>query len=271
MRPYYNYDDEPRDNGVRISFGSGWTRTVKALILVTAAALSRRARPDPPVRHRESILTSRSGCTAPNFLKGAVWQPVTSIFVHDPGGLWHLLLNMLGLYFFGGDVDRRLGRVGFLGLYFLSGIVGALLCLSYGDAPAFGASGAVLGVLAAFAMLFPGRPHSGLLRVSRARPHVRDLLRVRHRRGHPRWAPTASPTGHTSADSPSGFSSSWRCRGGRGSARPLGARRARVEADRSEAEDAELDRILEKVHREGITALSNQERDFLNLMSRKRR
>ncbi len=268
MRSYYNYDDEPRDTGVRISFGSGWTRAVKALILVTAAlylvelVLIRRF-------GMESILTT-FGMYRANFLKGWVWQPVTSIFVHDPGGLGHLLLNMLGLYFFGGDVDRRLGRLGFLGLYFLSGIVGALLCLSYGDAPSFGASGAVLGVLAAFAVLFPD-----------ARILIFFVLPVRARTfaifyafisvaGILMGSEGVAHWGHLGGLAV-GFlyamAIPWTNR-----LRDLwGAKRARWEADRSEAENSELDRILEKVHREGITALSNQERDFLNLMSRRRR
>jgi membrane associated rhomboid family serine protease len=86
----------------------------------------------------------------------AVWQLVTYLFIHN--GFWHLFSNMLGLYFLGPEVERTLGTNRFFALYFLSGILGGLgwsLLSPYGSC--IGASGAVFGVLGAYAALYPNR------------------------------------------------------------------------------------------------------------------
>ena len=85
------------------------------------------------------------------------WTFVTYMFVH--AGLLHLLGNMLMLYFLGPPVERRLGGRAFLLYYFYCGIGGAVLSLALSGimptAPIVGASGAVLGVGVAFALLWP--------------------------------------------------------------------------------------------------------------------
>jgi membrane associated rhomboid family serine protease len=75
------------------------------------------------------------------------------MFLH--GSLSHLLFNMLALYFFGPQVESRLGGRGFLGLYFASGLAGAALSMLFSGAPIIGASGAVFGVQLAFARYWP--------------------------------------------------------------------------------------------------------------------
>ena len=52
------------------------------------------------------------------------WTLISYMFLHS--GLWHLLFNMIGLYFFGPRVEDRLGAKGFLWLYVLSGLGAAL-------------------------------------------------------------------------------------------------------------------------------------------------
>lgn len=90
---------------------------------------------------------------------GAIWQPVTYMFLH--GGVWHLLFNMWALFVFGGDVERRMGSLDFAGLYAACGI-GAGLCslaFAWGSPVAvIGASGAIFGVMLAFAVFNPYRP-----------------------------------------------------------------------------------------------------------------
>lgn len=93
-------------------------------------------------------------------LEGWIWTPVTYLFLH--AGLWHFFMNMLQLYFFGPEVERVLGTRQFLRFYFFCGIVGALVNFIpyfYNEAsvPVIGASGAVLGVLVAFAVIDPDR------------------------------------------------------------------------------------------------------------------
>jgi membrane associated rhomboid family serine protease len=84
------------------------------------------------------------------------WTVVTYMFVHDQNGLTHILFNMLGLYFFGPRVEERLGSRRFLMLYFISGITGALLSFIFAyNSSVVGASGALFGVMIAFAMFWP--------------------------------------------------------------------------------------------------------------------
>jgi rhomboid family protein len=88
------------------------------------------------------------------------WTPFTYMFVH--AGVGHILFNMLSLYFFGPMLEARLGSRHFIGLYLTSGLAGALLSLvgSWAGtfpsvAPIVGASGAVYGVMVAFARFWP--------------------------------------------------------------------------------------------------------------------
>ena len=81
------------------------------------------------------------------------WTFVTYMFLHAPG-FGHIFFNMLTLFFFGPRVEDRLGGKAFLGLYFTSGITGALLSIPVG-APIIGASGAIFGVLLAYAWFWP--------------------------------------------------------------------------------------------------------------------
>jgi membrane associated rhomboid family serine protease len=85
------------------------------------------------------------------------WTLVTYMFLH--GGIGHLFFNMLSLYFFGSRVEGRMGGDNFVRLYFVSGIVGGLLSVVFSPrAGVIGASGAVFGVMFAFAMFWPRQP-----------------------------------------------------------------------------------------------------------------
>jgi membrane associated rhomboid family serine protease len=87
------------------------------------------------------------------------WQPVTHLFMH--GGFWHLFFNMYTLYIFGCVVERIIGERKFLLLYFICGLGAAACHLGVESVqlmrgvPTVGASGAIYGVLIAYAMLFP--------------------------------------------------------------------------------------------------------------------
>lgn len=100
------------------------------------------------------------------FLSGFVWTPVTYQFLHS--GLMHLFTNMLCLYYFGPDVERVLGTRSFFRFYLLCGAVGVMATmlpyLLRGEVTnVVGASGAVMGVLVAFALVEPDREFFFLL------------------------------------------------------------------------------------------------------------
>ncbi|HLB11211.1 MAG TPA: rhomboid family intramembrane serine protease [Gemmatimonadaceae bacterium] len=83
----------------------------------------------------------------------APWTPLTYMFIH--GGFWHILFNMIVLYFFGPRVEERLGSNRFITLYLISGFTGALFSVFTPDVAILGASAAVFGVELAYARFWP--------------------------------------------------------------------------------------------------------------------
>ena len=82
------------------------------------------------------------------------WTAVTYMFLH--GGFMHLFFNMFGLYIFGPRLEMWLGSRRFVGLYFVSGLAAALVSFVFTPfARIVGASGAIFGVLLAFARFWP--------------------------------------------------------------------------------------------------------------------
>jgi rhomboid family protein len=80
----------------------------------------------------------------------------SSMFLH--GGLMHLLGNMLFLYIFGDNVEDAFGHIGYLFFYVLCGIGSGLIHVMFNwgsPVPALGASGAISGVMGAYAVMFP--------------------------------------------------------------------------------------------------------------------
>lgn len=84
------------------------------------------------------------------------WAPVTYMFVH--GGLGHLFFNMLMLFFFGPPLEARWGEREFLKFYMVCGLGGAALSFLFLPASIVGASAALYGVMLAFAMNWPKAP-----------------------------------------------------------------------------------------------------------------
>lgn len=80
-------------------------------------------------------------------------QLVTSIFNH--ADFRHLLFNMLGLIFLGPHVENTLGPKRFLILYLAAGLISTLPIFLMTNSSVVGASGAVYGVIVAFAAMFP--------------------------------------------------------------------------------------------------------------------
>lgn len=92
--------------------------------------------------------------------KGQVWRLVTCAFCHDRMGVWHIVFNMLFLFWFGTRLEQMYGPKEFALFYFASAIASSLAFLLLhwytGDmTPAVGASGAVWGVVALYALHHP--------------------------------------------------------------------------------------------------------------------
>ncbi len=82
--------------------------------------------------------------------QGEWWRLFTAMFLHV--GVFHLLLNSLGLYIFGSLVEQVLGSARFLAIYLVSGFCASAVSFAFGDANAVaaGASGAIFGLLGAW-------------------------------------------------------------------------------------------------------------------------
>jgi membrane associated rhomboid family serine protease len=96
-----------------------------------------------------------------------IWQPVTYMFLH--GGAFHILFNMLGIWMFGVELERLWGTRFFMRYYGVTGVGAGLTVIGAGllpfagtaatyDAITIGASGALYGLLMAFALYYPDRP-----------------------------------------------------------------------------------------------------------------
>ncbi len=90
---------------------------------------------------------------------GEVWRLLTYAFLHTVGNPWHILLNMLVLYFFGRDVEDAYGPREFLAVYLLAAVLGgaAFVATKPEGGLCLGASGAVMAVLVLAACREPGK------------------------------------------------------------------------------------------------------------------
>lgn len=143
-----------------MGFGTPWTPMVRLLILINSAV------------YLLQVLTTRSGVIESYFAlwpdrvvsQLAFWQLLTYMFLH--GSLFHVLFNMFALWMFGSDVERSMGSTRFLWYYLTTGIGAALFHMAFNwDSltPVLGASGAIYGILVAFAVLWPEREITLLL------------------------------------------------------------------------------------------------------------
>ncbi len=112
------------------------------------------------------IMTLRLGLQPQAIFENlALWQPVTYMFLHDTGGVGHILINMLSLWMFGTELERTWGTRFFTKYYFITGIgaaVTSLILSMFVDGIYYsvtvGASGAIYGLLLGYGMYFPNRP-----------------------------------------------------------------------------------------------------------------
>ena len=151
----------PSTSNFSYSFGPGpITPAIKALVIANVAAFL--------VSLAVPAVTLTLGMRPADVVgRLQLWQLVTYMFLH--GGIFHILFNMLALWMFGVELERMWGTRFFTRFYFVSGVGAALttLVLSFMPLPfsdqlyyalTIGASGAVYGVLLAYALYFPNRP-----------------------------------------------------------------------------------------------------------------
>jgi membrane associated rhomboid family serine protease len=266
--------------GVR---GWGVARTMVALcILVTVVGmiLHRLALdsfdPLQPDAARRLELSYWLGLRVTNALWFYPW--FTYVFAHDPTSIQHILFNGLLLWFLGVDLEDRLGRGRFLTLFFGAALVGAAAhvlvqaLVGRADSALIGASGGLFGLLFYVARETPNRPFvfwivpvpakvlAGIFLIYELFPLITDgfgggIAHLCHLGGAAfgllwyRWP----------------FDALARVR--------VWSERFKEQADvrqqeRAAADDQEMDRLLRKIHEEGMPSLTARERDFLQERSR---
>ncbi len=230
-------------------------------------------------------------------LHGQIWRLLTATYLHANFG--HIFFNMLGLYFFGPALERTWGRRQFFFVYTLGGIAGNVVLTIAGlvgfidpHVEGLGASGSILALLGAAAVLFPNAlVYIYFLFPMRLRTCVLlygawfvwnvfqkgsnyggDLCHLGGMAVGVWWAWSGgwSLSGRHRVVRPPG--SFWRRFFGRAPAQPAenpGAWRRRMEQRRQDEEL--IDRILKKVSREGIQSLTSAERRALEEATRRRR
>ncbi len=125
----------------------------RALILVCVAFFALQALMPPTLELWLALWPVNSGRFMP-------WQVVSYSVLH--GDFWHLLLNMLGLWMFGSDLERLWGQRRYLQYIAASVLSAALVQIAWTfmigtNVPTVGASGAIFGLLLAYGMTFPNR------------------------------------------------------------------------------------------------------------------
>jgi len=114
---------------------------------------------------KEDVFFRLFGLVPSTFISDLMlWQPFTYMFLHAPFyssvGISHILLNMLGLWVFGRELEQAWGKTHFLKYYFITGVGSGLITYLFqmgSDNPVIGASGAVYGVLLAYGVSYPNR------------------------------------------------------------------------------------------------------------------
>ncbi|MCB9880844.1 MAG: rhomboid family intramembrane serine protease [Planctomycetes bacterium] len=201
----------------------------------------------------------------------------TYMWVHAYEGLGHLVFNMLALWFFGSLIEEEIGSRGFFRIFLVCGIAGGLLWVvaskiaGFGKIGVVGASGGVYGILAYAAFSYPRMRVILILFPimlawlvgGLAVFALYDMIVQLQRGGMGGTAHAAHVGGMV------GGVLLYRFRGAlaqRDIERET--RTVRREKDKAKDDEAELDRILEKIHDEGMSKLTKAERRFLETRSK---
>jgi membrane associated rhomboid family serine protease len=132
----------------RASFEGAGAKVTKALIGINIGIYLAELIQGGGVYGVNSTIYEKGVLWAPFVAQGDWWRLLTAAFLHY--GPFHLLLNMLGLFWFGTLLEQRIGSGRFLLIYLVSGLAGSAGALVLSpNSPTVGASGAIFGILGA--------------------------------------------------------------------------------------------------------------------------
>mgnify|MGYP001483180211 FL=1 len=153
----YRLEFNPSEVSYKSQF---FTDAIRTIVLVNVAVYILQS-----LSGKEDVFFRLFGLVPSSFLSELmIWQPFTYMFFHAPFyssvGISHILLNMIGLWVFGRELEQAWGKNNFLKYYFVTGIGSGLVTFLFqinSDSPVIGASGAVYGVLLAYGLSYPNR------------------------------------------------------------------------------------------------------------------
>ena len=199
-----------------------------------------------------------------------LWQPFTYLFFH--GGIWHVLINMFVLWMFGSELERLWGKEHFLKFYFVTGVGAGLVTMIFGlnsMTPIVGASGAVYGVLLAYGLTYPNRTvylygiipikslwfviGIGVIAFMSSFDNVSQISHLTHLSG--------MMIGYLMLKRPVRFNDLWFTIRKRTLEYKIKHEEKKV--SQHQAIEREIDRILDKINREGFENLTDEEHDRL--------
>ena len=281
-RPYMQGGGSYGGGGVGLPRPS---RVIGALLVLNVAAFVVQALVAVGARVRGmDPLATHLGVTVADWWQ--VWRYVTFQFLHDIDWVWHLILNMLALYLLGTPLERMWGGRRFLVFYLACGaaagvayvVIGLLAGLGR-HIPIIGASGGVYGVLLAAAVLMP---HFRVIllvfpvpiRLAALLIFGAMVLTVLSSLGRGDAAAAMSDVAHLGGAVVAAVWV-WGLPRLRSAGRGLGGRLRQGAWQRKltqqQGDQAEIDRILQKIHDQGIQSLSGKERRTLQQASRRQR
>ena len=199
-----------------------------------------------------------------------IWQPFTYLFFH--GGIWHVLINMFVLWMFGSELERIWGKGHFLKFYFVTGVGAGLVTMIFGlnsMTPIVGASGAVYGVLLAYGLTYPNRTvylygiipikslwfviGIGVIAFMSSFDNVSQISHLTHLSG--------MMIGYLMLKRPVRFNDLWFTIRKRTLEYKIKHEEKKI--SQHQAIEREIDRILDKINREGFDSLTEEEHDRL--------
>lgn len=211
-----------------------------------------------------------------------LWQLLTYGLLHALGDLGHIFWNMLTLYFLGVMLEEVIGSRRFLVHYMASVAVAGVFSLAFKfllgvQIPTVGASGGVAGVVVAIATLQPKR--TILLLVFPVTLMMLAILRVGADffygitvvAAHLRGEGVLSSADHFAhiGGAVYGFLAVKRQWIWRDPIAMVEAKRALAAQNKAAGDARRMDELLERIHKEGMTSLSERERAFLRRMSKR--
>ena len=215
------------------------------------------------------------------------YQLLTYGFLHSTSDLWHILLNMYGLWLFGRDVEAKYGAREFLVFYLVAIVVAGLVwtvCDASVGQNAFllGASGGVAAVLVLFALNFPHRTMLFMFLFPMPMWTLAVLIVGMDAMGAMSRSGSVAYTAHLggAAFAMAYYRFGWRLGGwlpaqGKWKLPRIGRRPklrvldpTAIDDDEADSTDSEVDDILRKIREHGQDSLTRRERRILEQASR---